>query len=311
MGIADLHHALKRHRLVFLFYARAFRLSQNGRECTDDASIYSTLGVDVPAEVVPTSSEDLFPLEDRLENLLDEQNQRFSDPPTTEHEPTSTWRDPWGAAPEPLELHYPDHPTSPPFVGWTVSLGGGRALQASAAGILQILGAVSHKSCRMVDPNALHALDRIIMPPDIGKERSRQWADGMEIPWSFPNDILAEKIERLHRAVLKDKGASAGIGSGTQVVETDPERSELTDCCKSAYDMHTEAVRMYPDLANATDKQVYEWLVNHGIDGYKMHWSFETWSRYVRKARNDLNQSKHSPRAGRAKGPSIVRPDEI
>jgi hypothetical protein len=39
--------------------------------------------------------------------------------------------------------------------------------------------------------------------------------------------------------------------------------------------------------------------------------NFETWSRYVREARKALGENKYTPRAGRPKGGSIVRPDEI
>ena len=69
------------------------------------------------------------------------------------------------------------------------------------------------------------------------------------------------------------------------------------------------------------DRTAYTWLCDNGIDertgdlgeltDYELPLSFDTWGRQLRDARGRLGEQKHTRRAGRAAGSSIVRGDEI
>lgn len=68
------------------------------------------------------------------------------------------------------------------------------------------------------------------------------------------------------------------------------------------------------------DHEAHEWLNENGIDTDKGELgeladyglpSFETFAKYLRTARNALNEQKYSRRAGRTGGGSVVRGDEI
>ena len=68
------------------------------------------------------------------------------------------------------------------------------------------------------------------------------------------------------------------------------------------------------------DREAYDWLRENGIDQnegdsgelteYKLP-PFDTWTRYVRTAREALGEQKYTPRAGRKRGRSIVGGREI
>jgi hypothetical protein len=68
------------------------------------------------------------------------------------------------------------------------------------------------------------------------------------------------------------------------------------------------------------DREAHDWLHEYGIDPDEEHSgelvdyvlpAFDTWSRYLRIARNALNEQKYSPRWPRQTGRSIVNPDEV
>jgi hypothetical protein len=84
----------------------------------------------------------------------------------------------------------------------------------------------------------------------------------------------------------------------------------LSPSRRKAYQQHQWAVESNVELEGTTDRQVYDWLGEH-LDENEQLPPFSTWSRYLRDARASYGTSKHTPRAGRKAGRSIVRPDEI
>jgi len=69
------------------------------------------------------------------------------------------------------------------------------------------------------------------------------------------------------------------------------------------------------------DREAYELIRENGIPtesgdlgelmDYDLPDCFETWSRYLRAARNPLGEQKYSSRGGRSTGKSVVRSDEL
>jgi len=58
------------------------------------------------------------------------------------------------------------------------------------------------------------------------------------------------------------------------------------------------------------DKEAYKLLKEEGIAEYELP-PFDNWSRYLRQARQALNEQKHNRRRGRTHGKSIARQDQI
>ncbi len=75
-----------------------------------------------------------------------------------------------------------------------------------------------------------------------------------------------------------------------------------------AMSQFVDAVSKCPALNGATDREVYDWIDEHS-DGDPLP-NFDTWSRYLRDAREAAGISKNTPRSERT-GRSIVRLDEI
>jgi hypothetical protein len=76
-------------------------------------------------------------------------------------------------------------------------------------------------------------------------------------------------------------------------------------------------------LGKTTDRQAYQWLTDNGLPdekdspevakelaGYKLP-SFATWSKQLRTARKALGEQKHTRRAGRSLGKSIVSASDL
>jgi hypothetical protein len=69
------------------------------------------------------------------------------------------------------------------------------------------------------------------------------------------------------------------------------------------------------------DRDAHDWLKEHGINpdkgdlddltDYKPPKSLDTFRRYLSTARDALGENKYTPRAGRSRGPSVARGDEI
>ena len=140
----------------------------------------------------------------------------------------------------------------------------------------------------------------------------------------------------LPSAATPDEGeAKAGAGS-TKPTEDDNAGSTREQLAAASVAAREAAFRQLPpavqkaylacQYAETTkgqrleDREAYDWLNENGIDQRKAGReestkyelpSFDTWGRQVRKARKALGEQKHTQRAGRAAGSSIVRADEI
>jgi hypothetical protein len=112
------------------------------------------------------------------------------------------------------------------------------------------------------------------------------------------------------KAVADPAGAREdGATAGAEDSEVDC-KTRLFPSRQKAYQQYLSAVASDPELVGATDRAVYEWLEAHLEEGDKLP-SFSIWARYLRDARPKYNASKHTRRAGRKTGRSIVRPDQI
>jgi len=80
-----------------------------------------------------------------------------------------------------------------------------------------------------------------------------------------------------------------------------PEVPSLTKAQQLAYASYQYAIDHNPALADATDREVYQWLKEYGYEGqenYRLP-SFETWKRYVGAGRQFHGTQKNTRRAGR------------
>lgn len=117
-------------------------------------------------------------------------------------------------------------------------------------------------------------------------------------------------------------GPTGGEGkAGAVTRESDPNRyaalDKLTLACRQAYFafLYAEAKKE----RRLEDREAYDWIREYGIDesdtfaelaNYTPP-AFDTWARYLRKARKATNERKYRPRYGQALGRSVVRKDEI
>lgn len=86
----------------------------------------------------------------------------------------------------------------------------------------------------------------------------------------------------------------------------------LTRSQRLAYQSCQYAINQNPNLAEASDNDVYNWLKDNGFsedDSHKLP-SRETWKRYVRHGRKADNKQKSIPRTGRNRC-SIVKASQI
>jgi len=79
-----------------------------------------------------------------------------------------------------------------------------------------------------------------------------------------------------------------------------------------AYQCYEYAISQNPNLAEANDNEIYNWLKINGLpgDGSYTLPSCETWKRYLRYGRKAHGTQKNTPRKGRA-GRSIVKASQI
>ena len=108
-----------------------------------------------------------------------------------------------------------------------------------------------------------------------------------ELDW---NDILAHIEVFLCETVQKTKLDECG--------KTGDREKIPSPAVEKAYRSYGYAIDKKPQLADAKDKEVYNWLVENGIDDYSIP-AFETWQRYLRAGRKHYGTSKNAPRAGR------------
>lgn len=84
---------------------------------------------------------------------------------------------------------------------------------------------------------------------------------------------------------------------------------QLTKAERLAYQSYDDAITQEPKLADATDKEVYDWLKENGPPDYELP-SCETWKRQVRAGRKHHGTQKNTLRAGRT-SKSIVGVNQI
>lgn len=112
-------------------------------------------------------------------------------------------------------------------------------------------------------------------------------------------DKVTDQAPRATRA--SEQGEEAGGQDGAK---------SLVPSRQKAYGQYLDAVRRKPELANATDREVYD-AVKEQLESGESLPIFGTWSRYLRDARSFHDANKHEPRTGREHGKSIVRHDQI
>jgi len=134
-------------------------------------------------------------------------------------------------------------------------------------------------------------------------------------PDTLPDETAAEPSGRAGvEAVSESNGGKPDDDSTNRYEKLDG----LTPSVRKAYFSfaYAEAV----NEGRMEDKEAYEWLRENGIDASKGNAGeledydlpyFETWSRYLRKARKATGQRKYTPRRGKPAGGSIVRGDQI
>lgn len=86
----------------------------------------------------------------------------------------------------------------------------------------------------------------------------------------------------------------------------------LTKSQRLAYQSYQYAINQNPDIAEANDNDVYNWLKENGFsedDSYELP-SLETWKRYLRYGRKAHGTQKNTRRKGRT-GRSIVKASQI
>jgi len=95
------------------------------------------------------------------------------------------------------------------------------------------------------------------------------------------------------------------------VEEANNAKKGLTKAEILAYQSYDYAITQKPELANATDNKVYDWLKEYGTgeDDYELPYC-ETWKRQVRAGRKHHGMQKNTPRSGRTSR-SIVTVNQI
>ena len=146
--------------------------------------------------------------------------------------------------------------------------------------------------------------------------RMQAWIDGC--------GPIAQKMQAEAELMRRAGGAKAGKGEGDGGTGSDKTREELLAELQSsdlkAYYTYAWAERK---LGTTTDRQAHQWLMDNVLPderdspelatklaGYKLP-PFDNWSRYLRSAGKALGEQKHSGRAGRATGGSVVQGEEI
>jgi DNA-binding response OmpR family regulator len=120
---------------------------------------------------------------------------------------------------------------------------------------------------------------------------------------------LEELEEKVRAALAGDRPDAATPTQTKQQVPTLHRSREI------AYRLYEWAVSIKPDLADVTDEEVYDWLVERQrVEGevpIELPPKKESWTRYLREARAAYDTSKHNHRGGRGHGGSIVGPDQV
>lgn len=126
------------------------------------------------------------------------------------------------------------------------------------------------------------------------------------------SETIANYIER---ALARIKNDLASLPAETQPATGNEAGAEdLTEQQKDLKPIYEAAFQAYKVAekslsAKCTDKQAYDWLKDNAIADYDLP-AFETWAKYVRKARKYYGDSKNTPRGGRT-GLSVKSSNDI
>jgi len=105
--------------------------------------------------------------------------------------------------------------------------------------------------------------------------------------WDHPYDINKDEDERINNS------------------------PSLKPSREKAYNHYQFALEKKPELAEVTDREVYDWLSNNPQTSDEIPSRFDTFAKYLREARKHYGEHKHTPRCSRETGRSIVRQDQI
>jgi len=133
-----------------------------------------------------------------------------------------------------------------------------------------------------------------------------------------PDEIDPRLIAAIETAVVKlaeiieAEAPAADLPAGDAIEAAATEGSngaeQLPKRVEQAYLAHKLAVDRIG--GDPSDREAYDWLEENGPDEYGLPPSFDTWARYVRRAREHYSTQKNSPRHGR-EAPSVVSHKQI
>lgn len=129
--------------------------------------------------------------------------------------------------------------------------------------------------------------------------------DALEQAANELDELIAAKVDDKveNESANQDQPPATGAGEQGEGKTLSPSRAK-------AYGQYLHAVGRNPELANATDREVYN-AVKEQLDSGETLPTYATWTKYVRDARAHHDANKHRSRAGRPHGKSVVRRDQI
>jgi hypothetical protein len=123
-----------------------------------------------------------------------------------------------------------------------------------------------------------------------------------------PVDALNRRIELLEAKLLAAARAVSEVTGGGEHDGTDEDRpATLPRAAHIAYQEFTTTIQKSPELADGTDREVYDRL---SAQAERKLPTFATWSRHLRRGRAHFSDRKHNQRAGRT-GRNVKRQDEL
>ncbi|MFO0847320.1 MAG: hypothetical protein U0871_02000 [Gemmataceae bacterium] len=129
-------------------------------------------------------------------------------------------------------------------------------------------------------------------------------------PWFTPAEwgVAVKAVAAAH-----DRDGERATGGETGAPQEPPDEvirqakrdrfDRLAPSRKKAWGEYCDARRISPELAEATDEQVYKWLDDQGEAELPQ---IKSWIRYVSECRSALGLQKTAPRGGRAGGGSSI-----
>lgn len=210
--VDDLIRAIDQHRLLFHFYARAYRMTLHyARHLGERDRIYGLLGFLEGPEVESRSAEELFQYRDVLEQWSRTQQEECwkTDSAVDLLLPE--------APTDPLTSGRGEHwvrPLSPREHGWKLIPHGAEALQASADAVVRLVGAVLATSppMRNFEASRIRGTASLVLPDVIGRSPIKPgphlWTPDTHVGEDYPS-MLHDAIPGLRQIALLHEGARA------------------------------------------------------------------------------------------------------